>query len=445
MAKISVRFSEPVGPMKPMHGVNNGPLTCNFTCDARALFREAGIPYSRLHDTEYPFGSGEFVDVPCIFKDFERDPDDPTAYNFALTDLYLKAIEEAGTKIIYRLGVTIEHNPVKVHIWPPKDNLKWARICEHIIRHYNEGWADGFHMGIEYWEIWNEPNHCKDLKMWGGTAEEFAELYATAAEHLKKCFPDCRIGGPAFSSPDSEFVQNFFRALTKDGRRPPMDFYSWHGYVDTIEKAVERSRMAERVLAQYGYTGAEHIYDEYNYVKTWSDMGVNVAVIQNLPGAAFTAAMMAAMQNTCVSKLCYYDAQMKMAGSWCGLFERGRGKRVNGGMNGLTPRKPYFAFKAFNEVYKCGTQRALESDDDRLYAVAAYDGTQGALLISSYADPDECPEVKEVSVSVEGLAGKTASVYVLDESTSLEKVASFPAGDFSWQMKPYTVLLIRFA
>ena len=43
------------------------------------------------------------------------------------------------------------------HTFPPKDPEKWARICEHIIRHYTEGWADGYHYNIRYWEIWNEP------------------------------------------------------------------------------------------------------------------------------------------------------------------------------------------------------------------------------------------------------------------------------------------------
>ena len=39
--------------------------------------------------------------------------------------------------------------------------------------HHNEGWADGFNYGIEYWEIWNEPDFDKDdasnKRTWGGT------------------------------------------------------------------------------------------------------------------------------------------------------------------------------------------------------------------------------------------------------------------------------------
>ncbi len=32
---------------------------------------------------------------------------------------------------------------------PPADFNKWAIICEHIIRHYNEGWADEYLYSIE--------------------------------------------------------------------------------------------------------------------------------------------------------------------------------------------------------------------------------------------------------------------------------------------------------
>ena len=75
----------------------------------------------------------------------------------------------AGTKVFFRLGQTIEHGPKKYGALPPKDFAKWARICEHVIRHYNEGWgvdkewttlnvAWSNQFNIVYWEIWNEPD-----------------------------------------------------------------------------------------------------------------------------------------------------------------------------------------------------------------------------------------------------------------------------------------------
>ena len=74
MPNITVDFSsQSIGPMRPLHGVNSGPMTKVFTYDARPQFMEAGFPYARLHDVEYPYGSGEFVDIPCIFKNFSSE------------------------------------------------------------------------------------------------------------------------------------------------------------------------------------------------------------------------------------------------------------------------------------------------------------------------------------------------------------------------------------
>ena len=50
------------------------------------------IPYGRLHDIEYPFGSGQFVDIHCIFPDFDADENDPASYYFTSTDMYLQAM-----------------------------------------------------------------------------------------------------------------------------------------------------------------------------------------------------------------------------------------------------------------------------------------------------------------------------------------------------------------
>ena len=110
---------------------------------------------------------------------------------------YVKNTFDAGTKVFYRLGASIEHG-LKWGTYPPKDFAKWARICEHIVRHFTEGWADGFNYDIEYWEIWNEPENGATPEtntMWKGTFEEFMKFYEIASNHLKNKFPNLKIGG----------------------------------------------------------------------------------------------------------------------------------------------------------------------------------------------------------------------------------------------------------
>ena len=155
MADIRIDWKETIGVIKPMHAVNNG--VAQGRMNNFEDYRKAGFPYMRNHDASYceEYGSEHCVDISAVFPDFDADPEDPASYEFTETDAYLGRNIEAGTKIFYRLGQGIEHTVKKYNVNPPKDFQKWSVICEHIIRHYNEGWADGHHWNLTYWEIWN--------------------------------------------------------------------------------------------------------------------------------------------------------------------------------------------------------------------------------------------------------------------------------------------------
>ena len=198
--KLTVDFSRSIGPIKPMHGVGQPPLT-GISTDKFRYLSEASIPYSLLHDVGGWFGGNMFVDIPNVFRDFDADENDPASYDFTFTDILITGLVEHNCMPVYRLGVTIEnfHNVKAYRVFPPKDFAKWARICEHVIRHYNEGWADGYHYGIQYWEVWNEPDSSviiADNPMWKGTPEQFFDLYRITSRHLRECFGDTiKIGG----------------------------------------------------------------------------------------------------------------------------------------------------------------------------------------------------------------------------------------------------------
>ena len=204
MAKIQVNFKKIIGKIKAMHAMGEPPFLGGFlklNFKPMQYLTDAGVPYSRLHDVNGVFGGNRFVDIPNIFRDFDADETSPQSYDFAFTDELIKAMYEYHIQPIFRLGVTIENQAhIKAYrIHPPKDYEKWARICEHIVRHYNEGWANGFNFGITYWEIWNEPENGPKPElnqMWTGTAEEYYRLYDVTAKHLKACFGDSiKVGG----------------------------------------------------------------------------------------------------------------------------------------------------------------------------------------------------------------------------------------------------------
>ncbi len=435
MKHLTVDFNRILGPVKPVNGVNNGPLTANFAQDARPYFKEAGIPFSRLHDTEYPFGSGEFVDVDCIFKVFACDENDPDNYNFTLTDEYFKAIDECDTKIIYRLGATIEHQPVKVHVHPPKDYLKWARICEHIIRHYNEGWANGMHLGIEYWEIWNEPELTSHT-CWTGTPEEFCRFYKIVVGYLKGKFPHLKFGGPACCTVRQDFPRQFLQAIS-EGERAPLDFFSWHGYENDPKLASESARQIDALLKEFGYDQAESINDEWNYVRDWSQIRQAHEVISSRRGAAFTAAMMCELQHSPCDIATYYDAQVKQSATWNGMF--GPTKQPVHGQAGIVElKKGYYPFKAFAELRRLGQEAFSEIEDGNIYVCAA-SGDGHAVMLANFHDT-ECVS-ERVKVNLIGAENIRMKVLRLCGTKNLDQVGEVADGG-TITMLPYSVVLL---
>ena len=126
MLTITADFAKTLGPMRPMHAVNNGPVY-KFTSDQRITnidaFRDAGIPYARTHDAAFysSYGGEHTVDILAVFPDFNKDENDPASYDFVLTDEYLKVMNFAGVKTFYRLGSKIEHWPKKYGTLVPPD------------------------------------------------------------------------------------------------------------------------------------------------------------------------------------------------------------------------------------------------------------------------------------------------------------------------------------
>lgn len=432
---VRVDFDKASGPVKPLHGINNSPMTYG---EALPELRDAGIPYVRLHDTGGAFGGAYFVDVPNIFPDFEADPADPAAYDFAFTDAYLKGLAASGVKIFYRLGVTIEnHWRIKAHrIHPPKDFLKWARICAGIIRHYNEGWADGFKYNIEYWEIWNEP---ENPPMWTGTREQFFGLYRVVSNFLKSEFPAIKVGGYAscgfyaVTQPGADdfyksfvtYFDAFLKYITAPETAAPLDFFSWHLYTTDPREIVLHAEYAAKKLAEYGLERAENIFNEWNCVD-WTEPEPFDA-IKEMPGAAFTAAAFCLMQDSPIDKAMYYDAQP--AAAWGGLYYFPSGKVT----------KTYYAFKAFNELFALGTAvECVCRGAGEIYACAAKDGRgRGAVLIVNR-------QGKEQSARLE-LAGanQRPSCLVLDTSRTLTEVNHLLDGGVL-KLPRQSVLLLRF-
>lgn len=417
MANITIDVSKVVKDMKPMHGGGQPPIGGKGLTEFFHYMTEAGIPFSRLHDVGGAFGGGRFVDIPNIFRNFDADEGNPDNYDFTFTDYLIKGIVEAGVEPYFRLGTTIENQAYikSYHTFPPKDYGKWARICEHIIRHYTEGWADGFRYNIRYWEIWNEPE-VQNKMMWCGTDEEFYELYDITAKHLKSSFPHLKIGGYASCGfyaiapktvidpdtnmpgtiPPSEHEKNlmhffygFFDYIRE--HNSPIDFFSWHNYSDVSRVAV-MDEWLHKELEKLGYGGLETHLNEWNpYPREYGTPHHSAEV----------AAMMIALQHGYTDACMIYDMRTNNS-PYCPLFDIKTHKPIHA----------YYSLVAFNQLYKLGKQIETKCDVDRLYVLAASDGKRHALMLANLTG-------KTQPLYIDGIDLENARFYTIGEPGTL--------------------------
>jgi len=409
MATIRLDTSKQLKSIKPLHAGGQPPVTSAAKDTYFHYLTEAGIPYSRLHDVSGSFGGGKYVDIPNIFRDFDADVNDPASYDFTFTDLLIKQLVEAGVEPYYRLGVTIE-NAARVKAYyahPPRDYDKWAQICEHIIRHYTEGWADGYHHKIAYWEIWNEPDNGR--QMWSGSFENYYRLYDVTAKHLKKCFGDkIKVGGfascgfygvaggndPFNMKPEhyQRYLDFFhgFMAYVKE-QSSPIDFFSWHSYAPTMN-TIRMDKWVAEQLDTYGYGHIESHLNEWNPFQEEAGNGHHAAEV---------ASTLLALQNGRADMTCIYD--MRIDGPDYSAFFDAKTK---------LPHQTYYTFVAFNTLYKLGTQVECVSDTDGVFAIAATDGKKNALMLSNISGTNQ-------ALSIEGVDLTEARVSYIDDHRML--------------------------
>lgn len=448
MIDISVDFQKVSGRIKPLHGFNNAARKTDYG-DVLPDFIRLSPPIIRLHDTAGTYGGSHYVDVPNIFPDFSKDEDDPSNYDFRLTDCYIKPLIENGIKIMYRLGVTIEHEPKKYNIFPPADPYKWARICEHIVRHYNDGWADGYHWNIDLWEIWNEPDGIdpevepNGPPNWAGTAEEYYRLYSITANHIKNLHPEVKVGGYSscyilganvkgkWTPGPYQYFTDFLSYISAPDTKAPLDFFSWHGYLSRqyLEKIEIESSFVDNILNQYGFAETLRFDTEWNCCicdKDTEDFRTEYYInMRTNKGASHVAGSLYEMQRNKIDAAMFYDAQL-----WCEygcLFH----------VPSLEPSKTYYAFLQFNEMYNLGEWCYSESNDN-IYTLAAKGGYE-MIGISNITQNNQ-----SVRLNIENSTGSVAEVYLLDEHNNLDYIKSVSVNDDCViSLPPYSVISLK--
>ncbi len=378
---INVDFSRKTGRIKPVNGINGGPRSGGYglPLDMSAEFSEMAIPVARISGPSGEYGQNQFVNIHCIFPDFSRDPEDIDAYNFLPTDLYLSSVKSTGAEIFLRLGESAEPYVKKLWIFAPEDKEKWASICEHIIMHYNEGFASGFKFGIKYVEIWSGADRADGF---ASPKEEFFELYRITASRLRERFPKLKIGaygaGGFYSlnrldASEEEksyipFMQKFFAYVNNELTKAPLDFFSWSCHTQSPDELAMHIKYARGYLDAAGLKKTKSIICDYNSLRKGT---VPIALRPDFPSELCSVLILAQKSN--VDMMMYSTSDAASVDN--GLFSFD---------DFITPHHyaAYNVMCAFGELARLSVSYETTGDYRReLYSLASANSDEGRVLI----------------------------------------------------------------
>jgi xylan 1,4-beta-xylosidase len=428
----TVDFARATRSFTPLHGINNGPICFGGVLDLSEWHRKLNLPATRLHDCGWPHPV--VVDIPTIYPDFWADPDDPASYRFERTDDYLASLVPLTGNVIYRLGTSIEHTTIKYDTAPPPDFTQWARICVGLIRHLNDGWADGHHFGIRDFEIWNEPDIGE--RMWKGTQQQYFELYAHATRAIKRYDSSLRVGGPVVANPKGDLGPNFLDYVAE--HQLPLDFFAWHRYASDPADLATHASDIRSLLDERGFGAVDSCLTEWNWVTEWHWAGPAARDMhlrnRSSRGAAFVASSLVLLQDTGLAHANYYSGDTQ----WFGLFDE----------FGI-PQKNYFGLLACRHLFDCQRRvaAAVSASASHNLVVAAgttTDGDASTILLSNF-EGDSTRVTLETNVPIGGAV--TYDVMLLDDDHDLETVRTVSVTGRTWRlvhtMPPGTVMLLR--
>ena len=370
--------------------------------DYNDTFKSLRFPIVRNHDWALNNPNQRLIDVHHIFPLMHLDPKDEKNYVFGPSDEVIRLVYEAGSKVFYRMGTSIEHTKdFHFNAIPPQDYQKYAEVCAGIIRHYTKGWANGFHYDMKYWEIWNEPEG--HITMWTGTDEEFAKFYAIVLKRLKDEYPELKIGGPAHCTFRPDLVDMLKAECDKLNVKP--DFYSYHMYANSLETPMHHGTEPRAYLDKIGWTGVHSNVTEEAYKRSSEGrdglMGIN--------SAAFNIATFCIWQNSPLDSAFYYGCGL---GSW-GLHYPSR--RFN---------KNYYSLLMMRDmVYDFPNKVEITGGEDTQRAIAGIseDGTQAAVLVADlYGDRISIP------LEIKGFQPSSISYLALDDARDNEPTPCEP-------------------
>ncbi len=201
-------------------GIQAGTLTDSLV--ARAA--EIGVKWTRL-GASWPAIEKE----KGIYNWEETDQ----AFDVALKNGITPFVTLGGGNKIYSKLTTYD-NPADAEIYgyKPEPPIK-DRVAMEAYLTYVRATVERYKDKIDYWEVWNEPNH---RNYWGSEPDgkEYGKLLFETARLIKEIDPDCKVIGGSMAGINPQFADDFLSV----GSDKLIDIISYHNYGAVPEERV---------------------------------------------------------------------------------------------------------------------------------------------------------------------------------------------------------------
>ena len=329
--------------------------------------------------------------------------------NWQLVDISIEALLELGLKPVYTTCFTPADFtddptvcwPDKNHTGMPRDLNQWSEFVSSGIRHHLARYGRA-ELRSWYFECWNEPN----IKacFFGGTQEEFFQLWSATWRAVKSVDPELRFGGP--STARGEWIPEFLDFTAQDGTPP--DYLISHVYNNDSEAAplspfdgpashrVKNSphfasgviRGLRQELDRRGWQGEIH----------WNEWGRSWFIQDDLKETALEAAFI-------VKAMCETSQAADAFSFWCLSdiynqlgFQSSEFQGHYGMMSLHGLRKPsWHAHALLNRLGQ--TRMPVTGGDDLINAIATRSANGVQILVYSYPESVTDP-MKKLSVQI---------------------------------------------
>jgi xylan 1,4-beta-xylosidase len=328
-------------------------------------------------------------------------------YNWKTLDRSVENILSTGAKPLMSICIKPkalypEVDQDKVH---PTDYAEWEELIYQMVRHYKvEKKA-----GIQYWEVFNEPDIGED----GGCpsrfkAADYAKYYEHTVRAIRRADPTAKVGGPALASHRSPLLKGLLDHCSKNNI--PLDFVSWHIYNSNPQSVRNTITAVKDLLRQYPSLHCETILDEWN-----------VALIDPPANPAFQPAYVIEtiyqMRDAGLDWCAYYhirdyhasQAQFTPFMTRPGMLNMVHWWNLQPQNSGLfdfqgTMRPAFFAFKLLSRL--AGNRLETKVDSEDVHSLSAYDPDQKMTQVLVWNFGVKEPPARNVRVAIRNLNGK---------------------------------------